>query len=168
MRLVTLVPSRPAIGESFTAKRIDSVGGSIGCACSGSVTLGSQIVFDTVAVVSPAIEMMSPALRLVGRHALQPAEGHDLGRAAGLDDLAVIIERVDRHVGLDRTREDQAGQDAAEEIVAVEQGHEELERTVRIGRRRRHMIDDLLEQRLQRAFAQRRDRRWHSRCGPRR
>ena len=45
MRLVTLVPSRPAIGESLTAKRIDSVGGSIGCACSGSVTVGVAIVF---------------------------------------------------------------------------------------------------------------------------
>ena len=45
IRLVTLVPSRPAIGESFTAKRIDSVGGSIGCAGSGSVTVTSAIVF---------------------------------------------------------------------------------------------------------------------------
>ncbi len=62
MRLVTLVPSRPAIGESLTAKRMESVGGSIGCAWSGSVTLGSQIVLATVATVRPAIEMMSPAL----------------------------------------------------------------------------------------------------------
>ena len=61
MRLVTLVPSRPAIGESFTAKRIESVGGSIGCACSGVVTVGSAIVFETVAMVRPAIETMSPA-----------------------------------------------------------------------------------------------------------
>src|SRR3546814_8078771 len=37
MRLVTLLPSRPAIGESLTAKRIDSVGGSIGCAAIGSL-----------------------------------------------------------------------------------------------------------------------------------
>ena len=61
MRLVTFDPSRPAIGESFTAKRIDSVGGSIGCAWSGSVTCGSAIVFETVAVVRPAKLMMSPA-----------------------------------------------------------------------------------------------------------
>ncbi len=61
MRDVTLVPSRPAIGESFTAKRIDSVGGSIGWAWSGSVTEISAMVLDTVATVRPASEMMSPA-----------------------------------------------------------------------------------------------------------
>ena len=42
---------------------------------------------------------------LVDRHALEPAEGHQLGRAAGLDDLAVGVERVDRRVDLDRARE---------------------------------------------------------------
>ena len=61
MRLVTLLPSRPAIGLSFTAKRIDSVGGSIGCAAIGSLTLVSAIVLATVALVSPAIATMSPA-----------------------------------------------------------------------------------------------------------
>ncbi len=62
MRLVTLVPSRPASGLSLTAKRIDRVGGSIGWACSGSVTEGTAMVLDTVVVVRPAIETMSPAL----------------------------------------------------------------------------------------------------------
>ena len=61
MRLVTFEPSRPAIGESFTAKRIDSVGGSIGCAWIGVLTEVSAMVFDTVATVRPASEMMSPA-----------------------------------------------------------------------------------------------------------
>jgi hypothetical protein len=46
-----------------------------------------------------------------------------------------------------------AGQDAAEEIVAVEQGDEELERAIGIGRRRRHVADDGLEQRREIAFA---------------
>ena len=47
------------------------------------------------------------------------------------------LERVDRHVGLDRARGDQAGQDAAEEIVAIEQGDEEFERARRDRRRAR-------------------------------
>jgi hypothetical protein len=45
MRLVTLSPSRPAIGESFTAKRIDRVGGSIGCALIG---VGNRKIGDGV------------------------------------------------------------------------------------------------------------------------
>ena len=61
MRLVTLSPSVPASGESLTRKVIDSVGGSIGWAGSGSVTSGAQIVCATVASGRPAIETMSPA-----------------------------------------------------------------------------------------------------------
>ncbi len=61
MRLVTLEPSRPAIGESLTLNVIASVGGSIRCAWSGSVTAGSTIELDTVALVRPAIATMSPA-----------------------------------------------------------------------------------------------------------
>ena len=35
---------------------------------------------------------------LLDRDALEPAEGHDLGGAAFLDDIAVVVERLDRHV----------------------------------------------------------------------
>ena len=61
MRLVTLVPSRPAKGLSLTAKRIDKVGGSIGCAWIGVVTEVSAIVSATVATAKPARLMISPA-----------------------------------------------------------------------------------------------------------
>ena len=137
MRLVTLLPSRPAIGESLTAKRIDSVGGSIGWAWSGSVTDGSAMVSATVAVVRPAIEMMSPALasstgtRSSPRNAMifdaRPVSTTlPSGSSAWIGMLVLTVPE-----------NDQAGQDAAEEIVAVEQGDEELERAVGIGRRAR-------------------------------
>ena len=61
MRLVTLVPSVPASGESLTRNVIASVGGSIGCAGSGTSTSGAQIVCATVASGKPAIDTMSPA-----------------------------------------------------------------------------------------------------------
>src|SRR3546814_20920053 len=60
---------------------------------------------------------------------LQAPEGEDLGRAPGFDDLALGIERVNRHVHLQRARSDTPGQDAAEEIVAVEQSDQELDRS---------------------------------------
>ena len=60
-RLVTLSPSVPASGESLTRKDMVTVGGSIGCAGSGSVIEGSQNVSATVPFCSPAIATMSPA-----------------------------------------------------------------------------------------------------------
>src|SRR3546814_3141618 len=84
---------------------------------------------------------------------LQAPEGEDLGRAPGFDDLALGIERVNRHVHLQRARSDTPGQDAAEEIVAVEQRDQELERSVLIRLGRRHMVDDGFEHRLQVARA---------------
>ncbi len=62
---------------------------------------------------------------------------------------------MDRVVDLDRPLRDQPGEDAAEEVVAVEQGDEELERAVLVGAGRRDVLHDLLEQRRQGAFAQR-------------
>jgi hypothetical protein len=50
-------------------------------------------------------------------------------------------------------RGDAAGQHAADEIVAVEQGGEHLERAVGIGVRFRDVLDDRLEQRIEIAFA---------------
>ena len=60
-RLCTLSPSVPASGESLMRKVIASVGGSIGCAGSGSSTSGAQIVCETVASGRPAMATMSPA-----------------------------------------------------------------------------------------------------------
>ena len=74
-----------------------SVGGSISRACSGSVIAGSPIVFETVALTSPAMATMSPASALSTGDALEPAEGEQLGRPAVLDDIAVHVHRADRH-----------------------------------------------------------------------
>jgi hypothetical protein len=61
MRLVTLSPSVPASGESFTRNVIANVGGSIGCAGIASVTSGAAMVSATFASWRPAIATMSPA-----------------------------------------------------------------------------------------------------------
>ncbi len=60
-RLVTLSPSVPASGLSLTENVIDSVGGSIGWACSGSTSSGLHSVSATLNFSRPAIAMMSPA-----------------------------------------------------------------------------------------------------------
>ena len=87
------------------------------------------------------------------RHAFQPAERQQFRGAPGFDHLAIIIQRVDRRVDLDRARLDLAGQDTAEEVVAIEQRDKELERPIDIGGGRGHMLDNLGKQRGQRAFA---------------
>ncbi len=61
-RLCTFEPSVPASGPSLMRKLMVSVGGSMGWAAMGSVTAGSQMVSATVALVRPAMEMMSPAM----------------------------------------------------------------------------------------------------------
>jgi hypothetical protein len=87
-------------------------------------------------------------------YAFKPAERHQLAGAAGFNDLAIIVERVDRRVDLDGTRLDLAGQDTAEEVVAIEQGNEELEGSIDIGLWRGNVTDDGFEHRGQRAFTQ--------------
>ena len=137
----------------MTEKLIASVGGSIFWAWSGSVTLGSTIELETVALVRPAIATMSPALASSTGDPLEAAKGHDLGGAALLDDIALVVQRLDRHVDGELAAGDAPGQHAADEIVAVEQGDEHLERTVRIAVGRRDVADDGLEHRLERARA---------------
>mmetsp|Transcript_15064 Transcript_15064/g.25495 ORF Transcript_15064/g.25495 Transcript_15064/m.25495 type:complete len:310 (+) Transcript_15064:905-1834(+) len=57
---VSWVPSRPASGLSLTPKVILMVGGSMGLAGRGVSTVRAQIVSETVAEGSPAIDTMSP------------------------------------------------------------------------------------------------------------
>ena len=102
MRPVTLSPSVPASGESLTRNVIASVGGSIGCAGIGVSTSGAQIVCATVAFGRPAMRDDVARLGLIDRHALEPAERQHLGDAAGLDQLAVVVEHLHGLVRLDR------------------------------------------------------------------
>mmetsp|Transcript_821 Transcript_821/g.3167 ORF Transcript_821/g.3167 Transcript_821/m.3167 type:complete len:412 (-) Transcript_821:822-2057(-) len=60
-RPVRFFPSRPPSFESFTPNVIFKVGGSMGDAGSGSVTVTDATVSVTVARESPATETMSPA-----------------------------------------------------------------------------------------------------------
>ena len=60
-RDVSLVPERPASGESLTAKIMASVGGSTGWAGSAASTAGSHSVSATLASPKPAMATMSPA-----------------------------------------------------------------------------------------------------------
>ena len=86
----------PASGESLTRNVIGSVGGSIGCAGSGVSTSGAQIVCATVRLRQAGDRDDVAGLGLVDRHALEPAERQHLGDAAGLDQLAVVVEHLDR------------------------------------------------------------------------
>src|SRR5690606_23620301 len=85
-------------------------------------------------------------LGALDRHALEPAVGENLGRAAFLDGIAVDVDRPDRHVDLEPAAFDATGEDAAEERVAVEQRREHGELAVDRLSRRGHMADDDLEQ----------------------
>ena len=98
MRLVTLVPSVPASGESLTRKVIDSVGGSIGWAGSGAVTSGAQMVWATVASGSPARETMSPAVASSRATRSSPRKASTFVHPALLDQPAVMVEHLDRLV----------------------------------------------------------------------
>ena len=85
-------------------KVIASVGGSIGCAGSGCVTSGAQIVCDDRRLGQAGDRDDVAGRRLFDSGALQPAEGEHLGHAALLDQLAVAVEHLDRLVRLDRAR----------------------------------------------------------------
>ena len=58
----TFLPSRPASGLSFMPNVTVIVGGSIGCASSGSSTANAQSVSETVALLIPAMVTMSPGV----------------------------------------------------------------------------------------------------------
>ena len=85
-------------------------------------------------------------LRLVDRHALEPAECQHLGDAAALDQFAVVVEHLDLLVRLDAAGRDAAGDDAAEIGIGLEDGAEQAERAF-FDDRRSHVLEHQLEQR---------------------
>ena len=85
-------------------------------------------------------------LGFIDRHAFEAAKCEDLRRAAFLDDLAVRVEGADLGVEAQRARQDAAGQDASDEIVAIKQRHQHFELTIDIGSRRRDMRYNRFEQ----------------------
>ena len=81
------------------------------------------------------------------RHTVEPLIGEDLGRASGLDLVAGDVERLDRHADFEPAALDPAGQDTAEEGIAVEQRRQHGESAVLVEIGCGHMADDQLEQR---------------------
>ena len=90
-------------------------------------------------------------LGAVDRLALQAAEGQHLGDAALFQNLAVARQGLDGHAGNGLAALDPAGQQTAEEGIALDQHVQDLERLVLLGDlfRLRHMVDDQVEQRAQ-------------------
>ena len=78
-RPVRFFPSRPPSFESFTPNVIFKVGGSMGDAGSGSVTVTDATVSVTVARESPATETMSPAAADASGDRTPPCDVNSLG-----------------------------------------------------------------------------------------
>ena len=126
-RLVTLSPSVPASGLSLTENVIDSVGGSIGWAVSGSTSSRLQRVSATLNFSRPATATMSPAIGLLDRRALDAAKGEDSRHPALLDRVPVAVEHLGGRVGPDRAGEHAPRDDAPEIGIGLEQSAEHAE-----------------------------------------
>ena len=147
-RDVTYCPSRPATGDVLTPKIMYTVGSSIAIGgiaiwCSMSVIV-SPIVMSSM----PARQTMSPAAASWMSTRFRPSKAIELG------DLGVLhggIELHHRHgiADLDAAVEDAADGDAAEVVARVEVGDQQLQRRIGIAARRRHVLDDRVEQRPQ-------------------
>ena len=125
-----------------------TVGGSIGWACSGSVTAGIAEGVGDGALGQAGYGDDVAGLSLVDGLALEAAEGEDLGDAAGFDDRAVIGQHLDLLVRFQRAGFDAAGDDAAEKRIGFQKRADHAERAGMDGRRR-HMLDDEVEQRAE-------------------
>ena len=143
----TLSPSVPASGESLMRKVMTSVGGSIGCAGSGSTTSGAQSVCDDGA--PPAGRRWRRCRRRsassIGTRS-RPRKARTLVTRPSSISSPLRIEHLDRLVGLHRAREDAAGDDAAEIGIGLQDGAEHAERAV-LDLRRLDMAEDEIEQR---------------------
>ena len=145
-RLVTLSPSVPASGESLTMKVMESVGGSIGCACKGSVTSSAQSVSATLNFSSPAMATMSPAsASSIGVRSM-PRKARIFETRPCSTMPAAAIEHFDRLVRPDRAGKDPPGDDAPEIGIGLEQGAEHA-KAAGFDRRLRHMAQHEIEQR---------------------
>ena len=92
--------------------------------------------------------MTSPAAACVDLDALQAVEREQLGDLGVLEG-AIELDDGDRIVQLDGAVEDAADGDAAEIVAGVQVGDQHLQRRRRIALRRRHVLDDGVEERPQ-------------------
>ena len=106
------------------------------------------MVLETVALIRPAMAMMSPASACSTGTRSSPWKANSLVARPSSTTLPFDIHRLDRVVDADRAAFDPAREDPAEERIAIEQGGDHPERTG-IYPRPRHVRDDGLEQRRQ-------------------
>src|SRR5450755_1887572 len=101
-----------------------------------------------------------PGFRLFHGGAFNAAESQHLGNTAGLDQLAFMIEYLDALVGLDRSRSNASGDDAAEIVIGFQDGAEQAERAF-LHHRRLDVAEDQIEQRLHAVVVRTLKRRRH-------
>jgi hypothetical protein len=118
-------------------------------ACSGSVTSGAAIGVGDGGVRQAGDGDDVARMHLLDRDAVEAGEGHQLGQAAGFHHRAVLAQHADRHVDAADALLDAAGQDAAEEVVALQDRRVHRERLVELDLRRRHVLQDQVEHRRQ-------------------
>ena len=132
----------------LTPKIIDTVGSStaIGVSAQTVLDVGDRLADGDVLDAGQADDV---AGRRVGDvDAAQAFEGEELGDLRLLD-AAVELADGDRVADLDPPVEDAADRDASEVVARVEVGDEHLQRRIGIAPRRRHAVDDGVEERPQ-------------------
>ena len=147
-RDVTYCPSRPAIGDVLTPKIIDTVGSSIatGGIAMPMLGVGDGLADGDVLDAGEADDVAGSGL--LDFDPLQAVEGVELGHLRFVDQVVELADD-DRIANLDAAVEDAADGDAADVIARIEVGDENLERRVGVAARRRHVLDNRVEQRPQ-------------------
>ena len=109
---------------------------------------GSAIVSPMVMSSMPARQTMSPAAACSISTRLRPSNANSFVTCVSLHD-AVELHHGHRVVQTHRAVEDAADGDASEVVARIEVGDEHLQRRLRVAARRRHVLDDRVEQRPQ-------------------
>ena len=106
------------------------MGGSIGCAGSGVSTSGAQIGVGDGGVGETGDGDDVACARFVEPDPLETAEGKHLRHPSLLDQLAGMVEHLDRLVRGDGARGDAAGNDAAKIGICLQNRAEQPERAL--------------------------------------
>ena len=148
-RDVTYCPSRPAIGDVLTPKTIDTVGSSIaiGGMAIAVLDVGDRLADRDVLDAGQADDVAGGGLLNVD--ALQAVEGIELGDLRLLDVPRRACTTATGSPISHAAVEDAADRDASQVVARVEVGDEQLQRRVGVAPRRRHVVDDRVEQRPQ-------------------
>ena len=147
-REVTNWPSRPAIGEVLTPKIIDTVGSStaIGVSALRSTHVGDGFADGDVLDAGEADDVAGGGVGDVD--AAQALEGEELRHLRLLHPAVELADR-NRIADFDPAVEHAPDGDASQVVAGVEVGHEHLQRRLGIAPRRRHAVDDDVEERPQ-------------------